>query len=103
MTPLNNINFQILLNQHGGDVARATLAWEKILSLGKFGAVPANYSGGLDIGGLRVMVDEVKQGDYRRHNPLASYPGQPEYLTDALVGEDELHQIEDIAAGDKIN
>jgi len=79
---------------------RATEAWEKICSLGKFGAVPVNYAGGLDIGSLRNVIEDVRSGNYQRSNPRANEPGEPVYFTTPLVSEDDIKQVEDIAAGD---
>src|SRR4051812_10141015 len=59
---LDNISFRLLLQQHGGDVRRATEAWEKICQLGNFGNIPTSYEGGLDIKSLRIYRDEVDQG-----------------------------------------
>lgn len=108
-TILDNVNFKLLLQQHGGDYSRAKAAWDKILQLGGYGNVPHNYEGGLDVKGLRVMLEERQQGQAQavafnphyvaarngeavaEHTPI---PRGPENL------EDVIHKIEDIAAGD---
>lgn len=110
---LNNVNFKILLKQHGGNFARAKQAWDRILQLGRFGDVPHTYEGGLDVQGMRVMLDEQKQkqkqaitlnvnyaydrrtGDREQYNTLA-----PEAPSDL---HDRISRIEDIASGDDPN
>lgn len=105
---LNNVNFQLLLKQHGGNFPRAKAAWDKILSLGGFGDVPFHYEGGLDVGGLRVLLDEQKQGQAQAvamniHH--AAQGGQavafeapvPSAASDL---EDRIKKIEDLANGD---
>lgn len=105
---LNNINFKLLLSQHHGDFSRAKAAWDRILQLGRFGNVPYTYEGGVDVQGMRVMLDEQKQdqkqaitlnagyqmvhGRMERANTLA--PDAPDDL------EDRIKRIEDIASGD---
>lgn len=109
MEALHNINFQILLKQHGGDYTRARQAWDRICSMGRFGNVPHTYEGGLDLEGMRVMLDEQKQkqkqavtlnvgfaydprrGTTEQANTLA--PDAPSDL------EDRIKRIEDIAMG----
>lgn len=97
-----NVNFEILVKMHGGDVGRAKQAWDKICSLGKYGDVPPTYQGGLDVRGLQIADEESKEGSYRRANPLyGRVMNQPEILTTAPVSSDDIKRIEDIAAGDK--
>ena len=107
---LDNVNFRVLLAQHGGDYTRAKKAWDRILGLGRFGDVPHEYEGGLDVSSMRRMLDERKQnqrqaltlnvgfqydkrtGSTEQANQLA-----PEAPTDL---EDRIKRIEDIASGD---
>lgn len=107
-TVLDNVNFKILLKQHGGDFARAKAAWDKICQIGGFGNVPHTYEGGLDVRGMHVMLDEKKQGQatsmafnpkyvMRGNNIIANHQPVPE-ADDAL--EERIHKIEDIASGD---
>lgn len=100
---LANVNFEILLKMHNGDMGRATQAWKKICSLGQYGDVPPEYEGGLDVKGLRIADEETKQGTYKRANPLyGKRPAQPIFLTKAPIQSDDIKRIEDIASGDKV-
>jgi len=102
MSQIANVNFEILLKMHNGDVSRARQAWDKICSLGQYGDVPPHYQGGLDVKGLHIAAEETQQGSYRRLNPLfGKVLGQPEILTTAPIGSDDVKRIEDIASGDK--
>lgn len=101
MSEIANVNFEILLKMHNGDVGRATQAWKKICSLGQFGDVPPSYQGGLDVKGLHVAADETQQGSYVRGNPKFGQPGQPEILYIAPIRRDDIKRIEDLASGDK--
>lgn len=110
---LNNINFQLLLKQHGGNYTRAKQAWDRICQMGRFGDVPHTYEGGLDLQSMRIMLDEQKQkqsqavtlnvgfaydtrtGQMERANTLA-----PEAPSDL---QDRISRIEDIASGDDPN
>lgn len=107
---LDNVNFRVLLAQHGGDVTRAKKAWARILQLGRFGDVPYTYEGGLDVHSMRVMLDEQKQNQKQAItlNVGFSFDGRkksveqenvlaPEAPTDL---EDRIKRIEDIASGD---
>ncbi len=107
MTPLNNINFELLLKSHNGNFERAKAAWDKILALGKFGQVPFTYAGGLDVQGMRVLVDERKQKQATAiaFNPRYTMQGGQIIANHSPVEspedlEDNLHKIEDIASGD---
>lgn len=103
MSQIANVNFEILLKMHGGDMGRAQAAWNKICALGKYGDVPATYSGGLDVRGLQVADEETKQGVYKRMNPLyGKVLGQPEFVTTAPISSDDVKRIEDLASGDKV-
>lgn len=97
---MKNVNFQLLLKAHNGDVGRAVQAWDAICSLGGFGNVPPNYEGGLDLQGLRQANDETTQGSYVRANPAHMVPGQSPFLYVAPVAADDVKKIEDIASGD---
>lgn len=98
-----NVNFEILLKMHNGDMGRARAAWDKICALGKYGDVPPTYEGGLDVKGLQIAAEETEQGTYKRMNPLyGKVPAQPIYLTTAPISADDVKRIEDIAAGDKV-
>ena len=110
---LNNVNFAILLKQHNGDYTRAKQAWDRILQLGRFGDVPHTYAGGLDVQGLRVMLDERKQKqqqaltlnvgfayDTRTKNIDGANRLAPEAPGDL---QDRISHIEDIASGDDPN
>lgn len=106
---LNNVNFTLLLKQHDGNFARAKQAWDRILQLGRFGNVPHSYEGGLDLQGMRVMLDEQKQGQKQAITLNAGYAmgrgGQIEKAnTLAPEAPDDLDErikrIEDIASGD---
>lgn len=97
----NNVNFQILLKQHGGDQIRALAAWQKILKLGRFGDVPHTYAGGLDVGGLRTLADERSQKQYQAE-VMSFYKGNAVPIQECGNDDlgDRIKQIEDIAAGD---
>jgi hypothetical protein len=107
---LNNINFKILLKAHNNDFGKAKDAWDKICSMGKFGNVPHTYEGGLDMQGMRTMLDEQKQGQQTAVTLNAGYAvgygGQierantlaPSWDTHELA--DRIKRIEDIASGD---
>jgi hypothetical protein len=106
---LDNVNYRILLQQHGGDESRARAAWRQILGLGGYGAVPFEYEGGLDVRGLRILVDEKRQGQVQAlamnlaHTAIG---GRPQMLNVPVPDtandlEDKIKQIEDIASGDK--
>lgn len=108
---LDNVNFQILLKQHGGNFARAKAAWDKILQIGGFGDVPHTYEGGLDVRGMHIKLDEQKQGQMTAmaFNPRYVMQGrqmvanhQPISNEDERL-EEKIHKIEDIAAGDDPN
>lgn len=101
MSQLANVNFEILLKMHNGDIGRATQAWKKICSLGQFGDVPPAYEGGLDVKGLQIAAEESEQGSYVRGNPKAGQAGQPPVLYIAPVDRDNIKRIEDLAAGDQ--
>jgi hypothetical protein len=97
--PLHNINFQLLLKQHGGNMSRAMQAWHRICQLGGFGNVPPSYAGGLDLQSLRTALDE--QGDYRRYE--ATTFGEKSGEMTGVVSptlSDDIARIEDIASGD---
>ena len=107
-TILENVNFKILLQQHGGNFARAKEAWDKILAIGGFGNVPHTYEGGLDVRGLHVLLDERKQGQataiayspryaVRGSQVIPDHQEVPQAADDL---EEKIHKIEDIAAGD---
>lgn len=101
-TTLDNVNFEILLKQHGGNFARAKQAWDAICRLGKFGDVPLTYEGGLDVKGIRIFIDEQSQGgnpQFMRRDPETGRPMPPIFEHNA----DDLKRIEDIAAGDNPN
>lgn len=106
---LDNVNYQILLQQHGGDEVRARAAWQQILGLGGFGDVPFEYAGGLDVAGLRVLADErrQKQAQAVAMNVQSMAHGDTSFLSHVPVPEpagdleDRIKQIEDIASGDK--
>ena len=110
MQVLDNVNFRVLLAQHGGDYTRAKKAWDRILGLGRFGDVPHEYEGGLDLGGMRRMLDERKQGQKQALtlNVGFSFDGrkktfeQQNTLAPEAPGDldDRIKQIEDIASGD---
>lgn len=108
---LDNVNYRILLQQHGGDEIRARAAWQRILGLGGYGNVPFEYEGGLDVKGLRVVVDERKQKQsqgvaynvtsHARGNEAYTMPSNlPQAPSDL---EDRIKEIEDITAGDNPN
>lgn len=108
---LENVNFKILLKQHGGDFVRAKQAWDKILQIGGFGNVPHTYEGGLDVRGMHVLLDERKQGQAtaiafnpryaaQGTNPIADHRPLPEAASDL---EEKIHKIEDITAGNDPN
>lgn len=101
MTELNNVNFQILVQQHGGNVARAKEAWEQICLLGRYGNVPHLYAGGLDVKGLKNALEDVKSGHYEHEVKTfaVGLPRQEPQFSPTL--EDDIKQIEDLAAGDK--
>lgn len=109
MTHLNNVNYQILLKQHNGDEGRARAAWRQILGLGGYGDVPFEYEGGLDVQGLRVLVDEQKQKQSQAvaFNVQSYASGTRAQLARQNVPQapsdlgDRIKQIEDIASGDK--
>lgn len=98
MTQLNNVNFELLLKAHNGDYARAETAWNYICKLGKYGDVSPGYEGGLDVKGLRISLDEIKNGvRFQRYDPAKQKPmAVPETVT-----ADDLKRIEDMAAGDR--
>lgn len=108
---LDNVNYRILLKQHGGDEMRARAAWAQILGLGGYGNVPFEYEGGLDVHGLRVVVDEAKQKQSQAvaYNVTSYARGTEAYTTPTAIPqapsglEDRIKQIEDIASGDKPN
>lgn len=107
---LDNINFQILLKQHGGNFTQAKKAWDRILSLGRFGDVPHTYEGGLDLGGMRVMADEARQKQAQaltlnvgfQYDPRKGKAEQANTLAPEAPSdiEDRIKRIEDIASGD---
>ena len=75
---MNNVNFQLLLRAHNGDVAKAQKAWAGICNIGRFGNVPSSYEGGLDLYGARVAIDEGR----------------------STLSMDDIKKIEDMASGD---
>lgn len=95
---LHNVNFAILLKQHGGNYPRAKAAWEKICTLGGYGNVPEDYAGGLDVKGIRIARDEFDQGEPQamRVDPLTQ---KMIYFTPTSV--DDIKRIEDMASGDR--
>ncbi len=107
---LDNVNFRVLLAQHGGDYTRAKKAWDRILGLGRFGDVPHQYEGGLDIKGMRVMLEERKQKQKQaltlnvgfQYDRRSGTMEQANTLAPEAPGdlEDRIKQIEDIASGD---
>lgn len=106
---LDNVNFRLLLDAHGGNFERAKAAWDRILHLGGYGDVPFEYEGGLDVGGLRVLADErrQKQAQGVAMNVHSQAHGGKSFLSHVPVPEpagdleDRIKQIEDIASGDK--
>lgn len=98
---LDNVNFQILLKQHGGNFERARQAWDAILRLGGYGDVPMTYEGGLDVRGLRILADERSQGQSQAV-VMTIHRGETTPVPQAADDlEDRIKQIEDIASGDK--
>lgn len=99
-TTLDNVNFQILLKQHGGNFAQAKKAWDRICHLGGFGNVPVTYEGGLDVKGMRITQDEISQGEIRalQFDPNARQ-AIPRQVSPTLA--DDIKRIEDLASGDK--
>lgn len=98
---LANVNFEILLKMHNGDMGRAKAAWEQICSLGRYGNVPLTYEGGLDVKGLKNGLEDVKSGHYE-YEVKTYAPGHKATLTQfAPTLEDDIKRIEDLAAGDK--
>lgn len=97
MEALQNVNFQILLKQHGGNFPQAKAAWERICSLGGFGQVPVTYEGGLDLGGLRTALQESDQDKYE-----VKFQGAQEsyHIPLSPTLSDDIKRIEDLAAGD---
>ncbi len=108
-TTLNNVNFRILLQQHNGNLERAQAAWRQILSLGGYGNVPFEYEGGVDVKGLRVLLEErqQKQSQAEAFNIQSYAKGTQAFTTHQPVPEtfsdldDRIKKIEDLAAGDK--
>lgn len=99
---LANVNFQILLKMHNGDVGRAEAAWKKICQLGRYGDVPTSYQGGLDVKGLKIALDENKTGQ-RAFEMQTRATGKEGTFVPALSEtlEDDIKRIEDLAAGDR--
>ncbi len=102
--PLNNVNYRLLLEAHGGNVQKARAAWDKIRHLGKFGNVPFEYEGGLDVGGMRVVVEERRQNQSQA-TAFTLGSGRPAFEMQTVEEsvedyEDRIKRIEDIAAGD---
>jgi hypothetical protein len=101
MTELANVNFEILLKMHGGNVERAKHAWQQICQLGRYGNVPETYQGGLDVKGLKNALEDVKSGHYE-YEVKTYAPGHKGVATQfSPTLEDDIKQIEDLAAGDK--
>jgi hypothetical protein len=99
MSDLANVNFQILVKMHNGDVGRAEAAWKKICQLGRYGNVPPSYQGGLDVKGLKNGLEDVKSGHFAYE--VETYaPGQNAHTQFAPTLEDDIKRIEDLAAGD---
>ena len=97
---MNNVNFQILLKQHNGDFPRAKKAWDTILGLGGYGDVPHEYEGGLDVQGLRILLDERKQKQSQAQ-VMTMHKGQVMHVPQCPPDlEDRIKKIEDIASGD---
>lgn len=103
----DNVNFQILLKQHGGNRERALKAWEAICHLGGFGYVPPSYEGGLDVKGLRIARDEWDHGARQGEDiPVATNKAWWNGVAvDVPIPEpallDNLKRLEDLAAGDR--
>ena len=87
---LDNVNFRVLLAQHGGDVTRAKKAWARILQLGRFGEQKQNQKQAITLN-VGFSFDGRKKS-VEQENVLA-----PEAPTDL---EDRIKRIEDIASGD---
>lgn len=94
----DNINFQILLKQHGGNMNRALYAWRRICELGRYGDIPHTYEGGLDLKGIRIRLDEESQKEITGviYHPITKQP----LLVEDRASTDDAKRIEDIAAGD---
>jgi hypothetical protein len=99
MTEIANINFQILVKMHNGDVGRAKAAWDQICQLGRYGNVPPTYEGGLDVKGLKIALEEKEErkADVRTYAP--GHGGVPNQFSPTLA--DDIKKIEDLAVGDK--
>jgi hypothetical protein len=96
---LHNVNFQLLLQAHGGNQQRALQAWERICSLGQFGNVPPTYEGGLDVQGLRNLRDDDEERFQVQHQGKQ----RSEYIPTSPTLSDDIKRIEDLAAGDSPN
>jgi len=99
---LNNVNFQLLLKAHGGNLERAMTAWQKICALGGYGDVPATYQGGLDVEGIRIARDEFDHGgnpEFARTGALDCAELQIPLPTPLPPMADDIKRIEDLAVG----
>lgn len=101
MSELANVNFELLVKMHNGDLGRAKAAWERICQLGRYGAVPPTYEGGLDVKGLKAALEDINSGQYEYE--LKTYAkGQRAVQTQfAPTLGDDIKRIEDLAAGDR--